>query len=78
MLCCNVSIILTILANCVLVLEYDFDEVPDAELGPQSFDELELTVVCLIQHEVAQAHFVACSYQNIGSHIFTAAQVPIE
>lgn len=72
------EIILAILPNSILILKNNLDEVPNAEFGPESLNELKLAIVCLVKHEIAQPHLVTRSNQNIGAYILFTAQLSFE
>ena len=58
-----------------LIFKYNFDKVPNGEIGPQDLDELKLRIVALIKHEITQSNFIACPDQNVRFHVEPSMQL---
>ena len=62
----------------ILVLEDDLNKVPNIEFWPKHFYELELALVALIKHKIAESDLVARADEDVGSHVLAAAEIALE
>ena len=61
-----------------LILKDDLGKVPDTEVRPERLDKVVLSLVCLVQEEVAQADFIASPNKNVRLAVKASVKLALE
>ena len=59
-------------------MKNDLCEVPDTEVRPERLDKVKLSLICLVEEEVAQADFIASPNENVRLAIKASVQLALE